>query len=191
MGFSSQATPSRSIPGYSPLLALGAVVHEWQHLLFRRQQLEEFARQLPARPSHGASSCLESSPILPRVSRSGALSASSRHWSRGGRCWGWESWRRRAGLAQENADDQHSIGYALVRALAAELPDPAATTKLLLRNAAQPSNLAKPASPARGRGGHTPGSPIVCSRSPPPRSWFPRSPSRSRTAFPTSSPAGF
>jgi hypothetical protein len=49
---------------------------------------------------------------------------------------------KRAGLAQENAEDHHSIGYALVRALAAELPDPAATTRLLLRHAAQPSGLA-------------------------------------------------
>ena len=36
-------------PGYSPLLALGAVVHEWQHLAFRRLQLEDFAVGLPER----------------------------------------------------------------------------------------------------------------------------------------------
>ena len=33
------------------------------------------------------------------------------------------------------------MGYALVRALAAELPDPAAATRLLLRNATHPYNL--------------------------------------------------
>jgi len=48
---------------------------------------------------------------------------------------------KRAGLAQENAEDQHSIGYALVHVLAAELADPAGTTTLLLRHAAQPSQL--------------------------------------------------
>jgi hypothetical protein len=50
---------------------------------------------------------------------------------------------KRAGLAQESTEDQHSIGYALVRALAAELPSATATTKLLLRNASQPSQLAR------------------------------------------------
>jgi hypothetical protein len=48
---------------------------------------------------------------------------------------------KRAGLAQENTEEQHAMGYELVRALAAELPDPAAATRLLLRNATHPYSI--------------------------------------------------
>ena len=128
-------------PGYSPLLALGAVVHEWQHLIFRQQQLEEFARRLPARPA----TVVELPGIEPYLAEGFAewsteciLTPLVARWP----LLGLGELEKRAGLVQENADDQHSIGYALVRALAADLPDPAASTKLLLRYAAQPSTLA-------------------------------------------------
>jgi hypothetical protein len=127
-------------PGYSPLLAIGTVVHEWQHLLFRRRQLEDFTRGLPARQSavvalpgiepylaEGFAEWSTERILAPLVARWPLLALGEAE--------------KRAGLAQENADDQHSIGYALVRALAAELPDPAATTRLLLRNATQPFKL--------------------------------------------------
>ncbi|HEY5940928.1 MAG TPA: hypothetical protein VIT87_08910 [Gemmatimonadales bacterium] len=128
-------------PGYSPLLALGAVVHEWQHLIFRQQQLEEFARRLPARPA----TVVELPGIEPYLAEGFAewsteciLTPLVARWP----LLGLGELEKRAGLVQENADDQHSIGYALVRALAADLPDPAASTRLLLRYAAQPSTLA-------------------------------------------------
>ena len=128
-------------PGYSPLLALGAVVHEWQHLIFRQQQLEEFARRLPAQPA----TVVELPGIEPYLAEGFAewsteciLTPLVARWP----LLGLGELEKRAGLVQENADDQHSIGYALVRALAADLPDPAASTKLLLRYAAQPATLA-------------------------------------------------
>ena len=128
-------------PGYSPLLALGAVVHEWQHLIFRQQQLEEFARRLPAQPA----TVVELPGIEPYLAEGFAewsteciLTPLVARWP----LLGLGELEKRAGLVQENADDQHSIGYALVRALAADLSDPAASTKLLLRYAAQPSTLA-------------------------------------------------
>jgi hypothetical protein len=128
-------------PGYSPLLALGTVVHEWQHLIFRQQQLEEFTRELPAREvavvelpgiepylAEGFAEWSTERILAPLVARWPLLALGELE--------------KRAGLAQENADDQHSIGHALVAALAAELPDPATITKLLLHHAAQPSGLA-------------------------------------------------
>ncbi len=127
-------------PGYSPLLALGTVVHEWQHLIFRQQQLEEFTQRLPAR----SAAVVELPGIEPYLAEGFAEWSTERILTPLVAIWpliGLGEREKRAGLVQENADDQHSIGYALVRALAAELPDPRAITKLLLRHAAQPSTL--------------------------------------------------
>jgi hypothetical protein len=129
-------------PGYSPLLALGTVVHEWQHLLFRRRQLEDFTRQLPAREI----AVVELPGIEPYLAEGFAEWSTERILAPLVVRWpllALGELEKRAGLAQASTEDQHSIGYALVRALAAELPDPAATTQLLLRNASQPSNLGK------------------------------------------------
>ncbi len=139
-GFLEPADAIAIDPGYSPMLALGTVVHEWQHLLFRRRQLEVFTSKLPAREAvvvelpgiepylaEGFAEWSTERILAPLVARWPLLALGELE--------------KRAGLAQENTEDQHSIGYALVRALAAELPDPAATTRLLLRNATEPSNL--------------------------------------------------
>jgi hypothetical protein len=48
---------------------------------------------------------------------------------------------KRAGLVQSQSDDQHALGYALVSALAAALPDPMRTTELLLRHADAPGGI--------------------------------------------------
>jgi hypothetical protein len=128
-------------PGYSPLLALGTVVHEWQHLIFRQQQLEEFTQRLPDR----SAAVVELPGIEPYLAEGFAEWSTERILTPLVARWplmGLGEREKRAGLVLENGDDQHSIGYALVRALAAEVPDPGAVTKLLLRNAAQPSTLA-------------------------------------------------
>jgi hypothetical protein len=127
-------------PGYSPLLALGAVVHEWQHLVFRRFQLDDVAARLPER-------------VMPVVSLPGVqpyVAEGFAEWSAERILdplivrWpllGLGELEKRAGLARESADDQHALGYALVRALAAVLNDPALTTRLLLRYAEDPSRI--------------------------------------------------
>ncbi|MEP7227574.1 MAG: hypothetical protein ABI785_09460 [Gemmatimonadales bacterium] len=128
-------------PGYSPLLALGTVVHEWQHLIFRQRQLEKFTQQLPLR----SAAVVELPGIEPYLAEGFAEWSTERILTPLVARWpliGLGEREKRAGLIQENGDDQHSIGYALVEALAVELPDPAAITKLLLRHAAQPSALA-------------------------------------------------
>lgn len=128
-------------PGYSPLLALGTVVHEWQHLIFRQQQLEAFARGLPAREAP----VVELPGIEPYLAEGFAEWSTERILAPLVARWpllALGELEKRAGLAQENAEDHHAVGYALVRALAAELPGPTATTRLLLRHASQPSGLA-------------------------------------------------
>jgi hypothetical protein len=128
-------------PGYAPLLALGAVVHEWQHLRFRRLQLESFTSRLPQRPgaivelpgvepyiAEGFAEWSTEQILTPVVERWPLLSLGEL--------------QKRAGLARGMAEDQHAMGYALVQVLAAEVGDPAVTTDLLLRHAEHPSRIA-------------------------------------------------
>jgi hypothetical protein len=127
-------------PGYSPLLALGAIVHEWQHLLFRRRQLERFAESLGSRvrPS------IRLPGVQPHLAEGFAEWSSERILS-----WITARWpllalgelEKRADLSQRGADDQHALGYALVRSLAAALASPARVTDVLLRHAEDPSGV--------------------------------------------------
>jgi hypothetical protein len=129
-------------PGYSPLLALGAVVHEWQHLLFRSRQLEAVAAGLSRRTT----SVIGLPGIEPHLAEGFAEWSAERILDPLTRRWplvGLSELEKRAALVQNQADDQHVLGYALVRALAAALPDPRATTRLLLRHASAPSALLK------------------------------------------------
>jgi hypothetical protein len=125
-------------PGYSPLLAVGAVVHEWQHLLFRRQQLERFADslsrpdslslRLPGLEPHLAEGFAEWSSqriLLPIASRWPLLILGELE--------------KRADLTRHGPDDQHTLGYALVEALATALGRPARAAQMLLRHADDPA----------------------------------------------------
>jgi hypothetical protein len=127
-------------PGYSPLLALGAVVHEWQHLRFRRRQLQVFAEHLK---SPGSS--IELPGVQPDLAEGFAEWSTERILAQVVARWpllGLGEIEKRAGLARTGPDDQHAIGYALVHALAAVLPDARAVTGLLLRYADYPAGLA-------------------------------------------------
>jgi hypothetical protein len=129
-------------PGFSPLLALGAVVHEWQHLLFRRHQLQAFAARFTSRTSRS----LELPGVQPYVAEGFAEWSTERILAPLAARWPLlavgES-EKRAGLAHEDVNDQHATGYALIRALAAALANPAATTNLLLKYADHPSAIVK------------------------------------------------
>jgi hypothetical protein len=127
-------------PGYSPLLALGAVVHEWQHLLFRHRQLDTFASRL----ARQRSSIIGLPGIEPHIAEGFAEWSAERMLAPVVSRWpllGLGELEKRAGLVQSQSDDQHALGYALVRALAAALPDPARATDLLLRHAAAPGGI--------------------------------------------------
>lgn len=128
-------------PGYSPLLALGAVVHEWQHLLFRQRQLESFAETLP----RDTLSIIELPVVEPVLAEGFAEWATERILEPLQRRWpllALGELEKRAGLANSRADDQHSTGYALVATLAATLDDPPRTVRLLLSHADHPAGIA-------------------------------------------------
>jgi hypothetical protein len=127
-------------PAFSPLLAIGAVVHEWQHLLFRRRQLEMFARNLAPRLRY----IIELPGTDPYLAEGFAEWSTERLLAPITRRWallGLGELEKRADMAGRGGDDQHASGYALVLALAKALGDPAATTRLLLRNAEHPSRI--------------------------------------------------
>jgi len=127
-------------PGYSPLLGLGAVVHEWQHLLFRRCQLERYADGL----GHRDTRIVRLPAVEPHLAEGFAEWSAERILDPVVRRWpliGLGELEKRAGLVQAHSDDQHALGYALVRALAAALPQLELTTELLLRYADAPAGL--------------------------------------------------
>lgn len=133
-------------PGYFPLLAIGAVVHEWQHLLFQRRLLSSIVPDsagpavLPGVDPYVVEGLAEwrSERILaPFTARQPLLGVAERE--------------KRARLARSRPDDQHVLGYAMVRALAAAVGDDSATVSLLERAAADPSAMAVLADPRVAR----------------------------------------
>jgi hypothetical protein len=129
-------------PGYSPLLALGTVVHEWQHLLFRRKQLASFASALP----RGATPLVDIPDVEPYLAEGFAEWSSDRILAPVRERWpllGLGELEKRAGLGSEDANDQHSVGYALVRALEDAVGSVQTTTRLLLANAERPGRIAR------------------------------------------------
>jgi hypothetical protein len=127
-------------PGYAPLLALGAVVHEWQHLIFRRRQLELFASSLGSGPR----SMIRLPGVEPHLAEGFAEWSSERILTPVTQRWalvGLGELEKRADLIQRDRNDHHVLGYELVRALAAALPDAKRTIELLLHNAEHPSGI--------------------------------------------------
>jgi hypothetical protein len=126
-------------PGYSPILAIGTIVHEWQHLVFRRLQLDRFAA------SSQDSNFVELPGLEPYLAEGFAEWSSERILEPLHARWpllALGELEKRAGLSSGTLEDQHSLGYALVTTLAAALQDPARTTHLLLSNAEQPGRIA-------------------------------------------------
>ena len=127
-------------PGYMPLLALGAVIHEWQHLLFHRIQLE-----MRARSRLGADSLQVELPgVQPYLAEGFAEWSAERILAPLAERWPLLSLgelEKRADMVQRGTEDQHPLGYALVRALAIHLPNSSEVTSLLLRHAERPSRI--------------------------------------------------
>ena len=141
-GFLEPADAIAIDPGYSPLLAMGAVVHEWQHLLFRRHQLEALAHRLGPDPL----TFVEIPGVEPFLAEGFAEWTAERILEPLQRRWpllALGELEKRAGLVKNGAEDQHSTGYALVATLAAALNDPSKTMRLLLSNAEQPAEIAR------------------------------------------------
>lgn len=127
-------------PGYSPLLAVAAIVHEWQHLLFRRVQLEKYAGSLPSEPR----SQVRLPGLEPHLAEGFAEWSSERILAPVTARWpllGLGELEKRADLVGRGAEDQHVFGYALLRSLASALPSSGAVFDLLLRFAEDPSGI--------------------------------------------------
>lgn len=135
-------------PGYSPILALGTLVHEWQHLVFRQRQLENFSSTL----SRVDQPIVELPGVEPYLAEGFAEWSAELVMAPLAERWPilfLGELQKRAGLASGGADDQHAMGYALVRALAAAVPGHVATTDLLLRHAEDPASLVRHRATAR------------------------------------------
>jgi hypothetical protein len=127
-------------PGYMPVLALSAVVHEWQHLLFHRTQLEMHAKSRDAEPRLQ----IELPRVQPYLAEGFAEWSAERILAPVTERWPLLSLgelEKRADMVHRGGDEQHVLGYALVQALALRLPNPSALTSLLLRHAEQPSRI--------------------------------------------------
>lgn len=117
-------------PGYFPLLAIGAVVHEWQHLLFQRRLVSRIDPDgdgpavLPGvNPfvAEGLAEWRAERILAPFIARYPLL--------------GVAELEKRVRLARSRPDDQHVLGYELVRTLSAVVPDDARVVQLLERAA--------------------------------------------------------
>jgi hypothetical protein len=144
-GFLEPADAIGIDPGFVPLLALGTVVHEWQHLLFERARLERslggaadgMVTLVPADPyvAEGFAEWQAERIMEPLVGRFPLL--------------GLAEAEKRARLVLEQADESHLLGLLLVRAVARALPREADVVELLLRRSASAQAVA--AHPALAR----------------------------------------
>jgi hypothetical protein len=124
-------------PGYMPLLAVGAVVHEWQHLLLQRRVLAavpldgEGPAVLPGVDPfvvEGLAEWRAEEILAPFVAREPLLGVAEAE--------------KRARHARARRDDQHVLGYELVRALSRALAGNDTAVVSLLTRAAVPPGAA-------------------------------------------------
>ena len=118
-------------PSYEPLLALGTLVHEWQHLL--HEHLRDSAGVFPAGGSvrltqlnpylaEGLAEWAAEQILLPLSERYPLLRLGEAE--------------KRLSLVE---DDPHVLGYAMVRAVSIALRDPHSTVMLLLKAGTDPA----------------------------------------------------
>ena len=121
--------------GYMPLLALAAAVHEWEHLAFEYHRRLRDARDTSAvvtlrgadpYVAEGVAEWRTDQLLSPLAERFPLLLAGEAE--------------KRARLSAD-ATEPHALGYLLVRALAAVVPDPSARVQLLLTAADDPASV--------------------------------------------------
>lgn len=133
-GFLEPADVIEVDPSYVPLLALGAALHEWQHLAFERVRRLRIANDtgaivaLHAPDAWIAEGVAEwrTSRVLEQLADQFPLLAMGER-------------EKRLRIARSNPDDPHVLGYLLVGALAAELPDEQERLGLLLASSNDPA----------------------------------------------------
>lgn len=133
-GFLEPADVIEVDPSYVPLLALGAALHEWQHLAFERVRRLRMANDtgavvaLHAPDAWIAEGVAEwrTSRVLEQLAGQFPLLAMGER-------------EKRLRIARGNPNDPHVLGYLLVGALAAEVPDERARLGLLLASSNDPA----------------------------------------------------
>lgn len=121
-------------PGYVPILALGAVVHEWQHLLEERRRRVRLAE--------GTGEIIVFSPMDPFVAEGIAerrtellLAPLVRQFP----LLGVSEVEKRVRLAARSADEHHVLGYAMVRAVEDAVADSDRRASILADAAGDPA----------------------------------------------------
>jgi hypothetical protein len=135
-------------PSYSPLLALGTLLHEWQHVLFERERLrlEGIGWR---RSADGTITLIPGSPFLSEgvaewMAEQILGSVAARH-----PLLAVGEAEKRAVMAHEESDDPHLLGYLTVRGLARSGAPPRELIRLLVRHSNNPSGLLREPSLAR------------------------------------------
>ena len=130
-------------PGYAPLLALGAVIHEWQHLAAERVRrsavrVDGGTIRMPAPDPFVAEGIAEwqTEWVLSILGSVFPLLAVHEP-------------EKRARLRAGSDVEHHALGYAMVRALAAAVPDRARLTTLLFDALADPAAVSRASEPRR------------------------------------------
>jgi hypothetical protein len=137
-GFLEPADAIGIDPGFVPLLALGTVVHEWQHLLF------EHARQdrSPGATADGMVTLVPADPYLAEGFAEWQAERIMAPLAARYPLLGLAEAEKRARLALEQADESHLLGLLLVRAVARALPRESDVVELLLRRSARAQAVA-------------------------------------------------
>ena len=138
-GFLEPADVIEVDPSYVPLLALGAALHEWQHLAFERVRRLRMARDtsdivaLHAPNAWVAEGVAEwrTSRVLSQLAERFPLLAMGER-------------EKRLRIARGNPDEPHVLGYLLVDALAAAMPDESARLDLLVEASDDPAIVMRP-----------------------------------------------
>lgn len=138
-GFLEPADVIEVDPSYVPLLALGAALHEWQHLAFERVRRLRMARDtsdivaLHAPNAWVAEGVAEwrTGRVLRQLAGRFPLLAMGEH-------------EKRLRIARGNPDEPHVLGYLLIDALAAAMPDESARLELLVRASDDPAMVMQP-----------------------------------------------
>jgi len=120
-------------PSYEPLLALGTLVHEWQHLL--HEHLRDSAAVFPV--AAGSVRLTQLNPYLAEGLAEWAAEQIMLPLSERYPLLRFGEAEKRLSLVEDNP---HVLGYAMVRALEAVLRDPSATLTLLVK-AADPAQV--------------------------------------------------
>ena len=121
-------------PSYQPVLALGTLIHEWQHILGERARQADRASGA-FRLSAEEATLIQLDPFLAEGFAEWLSEVTLAGVREDFPLFGFGEAEKRISLAQ---NDPHQLGYLIVRALAQSLNDVQATRLLLIRSGANP-----------------------------------------------------